>query len=145
VALSESCWDLLETLAAQEDHSHSSQHRHQQSPIELEVARYLEITPKATSATVDVLAWWKAQAPNLPLLSEVARRVLAIPASSTSSERVFSSSGNVVTSQRMNLDPVAVKKLVFIHDNWPKVTIKKWNLKAEQEGQEEKEESDNDE
>jgi hypothetical protein len=123
-ALTESRWNLLESLADEES---VSQPIDQKSPIELEITRYLELTPKASSADVDVLAWWKAQASQLPLMAEMARKVLAIPASSSSSERVFSTSGDVVTAKRTNLDPATVERLVFYHDNWQKVVVKNWD------------------
>ena len=40
--------------------------------------------------------WWKDQRNELPLLSRVARHVLLVPASSASSERVFSTAGSNV-------------------------------------------------
>jgi hypothetical protein len=54
---------------------------------------------------------------------------LAIPATSASSEQMFSSGGNVVTNQRTCLDPEVVEKLVFYHDNWQKLEVKRWRLK----------------
>jgi hypothetical protein len=140
--MSQSRWELLETLADEEETDSASVIRTtKKSDIEVELTRYLELTPKASSSDVDVLGWWRAQSPNLPLLAEIARKILAIPASSSSSERVFSSGGNVVTTQRMNLDPSTVERLVYIHDNYQKVTIKKWKLgpKDQEESEEDSE------
>ena len=39
---------------------------------------------------VIILSWWKSHEKTLPLLSKVAKSVLAIPCSSAKSERVFS-------------------------------------------------------
>jgi hypothetical protein len=153
-ALSETRWNLLESLA--EEESVSRPNPDQKSPIELEITRFLELTPKASSADVDVLAWWKAQASHLPLLAEIARKILAYPASSSSSERIFSTGGDVVTAKRMNLDPGSVERLVFYHDNWQKLTVKNWDTgfkqptgeedegeaEAEEEEQEQEEEDD---
>jgi len=41
------------------------------------------------------LEWWKANHAGFPHLSVLARRVLAIPATSAPSERLFSTAGNI--------------------------------------------------
>ena len=80
------------------------------SPIEKEVKQF-ESLPEA-SKDDDILKWWKFYSEGLPILSSVARAILAIPASSAKSERVFSTSGNTVTTKRTNLDPDKVEVLV---------------------------------
>ena len=49
---------------------------------------------------VDVLDFWKQNQDVFPLLAKMARIVLAIPASSAKSERVFSTGGLIVTPRR---------------------------------------------
>jgi hypothetical protein len=146
-ALSKTRWNLLESLADEE--SVSKPNQDQKSPIELEITRFLELTPKAQSADVDVLAWWKAQSSQLPLLAEIARKILAYPASSSSSERIFLTGGDVVTSKRQNLDPATVERLVFYHDNWQKLSVKTWDTGFKQrtgaEGAEEEDEEEGEE
>jgi len=44
----------------------------------------------------------------------MARRYLAIPATSAPVERVFSIGGNIVTESRNRLDPKTVKKTVLL-------------------------------
>jgi hypothetical protein len=134
-ALTSSRWDLLEQLT--QESGTASRPTDRKSPINKEVDRYLDLTPKATSVDVDILKWWKAQAGDLPLLAAVARRILAIPATSASSERLFSSGGNVVTTQRTSLDPSVVEKLVFYHENWQKLEVKRWRLKDNEDQEEE--------
>ena len=53
----------------------------------------------------------------LPLLSNLAKKVLTVPASSSKSERVFSTGGNIVTSKRNRLDPSKVENLIVIKEN----------------------------
>lgn len=65
----------------------------------------------------DPLVWWKNNQHRYPFLSKLARKYLCIPATSAPSERVFSSSGNIVTNRRSNLTPDIVKSLVFLHHN----------------------------
>ena len=45
------------------------------------------------------LEWWRAQR-DLPLLSDIAKRYLCIPATSVAAERVFSTARDIVSSQR---------------------------------------------
>jgi adenylate kinase len=65
----------------------------------------------------NVLKWWKRHENILPLLSNIAKKVLAIPASSAKSERVFSTGGNVVTKKRNRLAPKKVEELIIIAEN----------------------------
>ncbi len=43
----------------------------------------------------DLFKWWQKNCIRFPVLAKLARMYLAIPASSTSCERIFSHSGNV--------------------------------------------------
>jgi len=61
---------------------------------------YETLTKKTTGDNVDILQFWKANADTFPNLAIFARMFLGIPASSAASERVWSTGGNVVTSQR---------------------------------------------
>ena len=53
----------------------------------------------------------------LPLLASLAKRILTIPASSSKSERVFSTGGNIVTAKRNRLSPKNVESLIVIKEN----------------------------
>ena len=68
-------------------------------------------------SSMNVLAWWKQHQEMLPVLSKLARLYLAIPASSTKSERLFSASGRVCSSTRTNLEPGKVEAVVVINKN----------------------------
>ena len=59
------------------------------------------------------LDWWKKEAVHLPMLSTLAKKFLCICATSVSSERAFSTGGNIVTSKRNSLKPHVVDQLVF--------------------------------
>ena len=94
--------------------------KHQKtSPIRKEMERYenFSTAPK----TVNILGWWKRMANALPILSEFARSVLAIPASSAKSERVFSRGSNIVTIKRTRLNPKKVEEILVIGENKKKV------------------------
>lgn len=62
-------------------------------------------------------AWWQAHEASFPAISKTAKQILCIPASSASSERVFSSAGNIVSAKRNCLSPHNVCMLVFLYQN----------------------------
>jgi len=64
--------------------------------------------------TTSLLHWWKATEAHLPKLAKVARRILAIPASSASSECAFSAAGVTISQRRTALDPETVNNILFI-------------------------------
>ena len=87
----------------------------QESPMRRELALYR--TLPEPSEENQILDWWKIHEKSLPILSAVARHVLAIPAASSKSERVFSSAGNTVTPKRSRLDADKVEMLVILKQN----------------------------
>lgn len=64
----------------------------------------------------DPLMWWKMHGKRFPLMSEMARKYLCIPSTSTPLERVFSTAGNVVNNLRTLLKPEG-NMLVFLSNN----------------------------
>jgi hypothetical protein len=64
--------------------------------------------------TDDVLVWWKGHESDFPLLAVLARRYLAIPASSASSERVFSVLKSLATEKRVRMSPETLCQLLFV-------------------------------
>jgi hypothetical protein len=80
-----------------------------------EFSRYLE--SPALEKEVSVLDWWKENEVNFPHVAQLARKYLAIPASSCPCERLFSDAGQVVTKRRNRLAPETVEKIVFLHEN----------------------------
>ena len=63
------------------------------------------------------LQWWKSNTKELPLLCQLARRYLAIQATSSLSERLFSKAGQVSTLAQAQLKPERVDELVFLAEN----------------------------
>ena len=70
------------------------------------------------------LSWWKLNQSKYKILSEVALRVLCIPATSAPSERVFSVAGLTIAKDRARLAPHTANELIFLHDALP--AIKKY-------------------
>jgi len=77
-----------------------------------ELAKYKALHMPA--AHQSLLQYWKEQSSDYPLLSQVARRLLAISASSAQSERDFSSVGRTVTEARAQLSASKVESLEFV-------------------------------
>jgi len=102
--------------------------REGKSKIEIELDTYKGL-PRPDSSNSDILKWWEAHAKMIPLLSQVARKYLAIPLTSASSERVFSAAGNVVTDARTKLDPKNVDKIVYLKTNMEKMDLARSALK----------------
>jgi hypothetical protein len=65
-------------------------------------------------AGTNPLEWWKLHGSMFPTLSTLARRYLAIPASSASSERLFSRLKLTATPARRNMSPDTLSMLLFV-------------------------------
>ena len=81
--------------------------------VENEVERYIS----EPQSKIDPLQWWKERQNIFPTLSVLARKYLAFPASSVSSERIFSLAGNIVNKKRALLHHDNVDKLIFLNKN----------------------------
>jgi hypothetical protein len=65
----------------------------------------------------ETLAWWCAHQGEFPCLATVARDYLAIRPSSTSSERVFSNAGRLITQDRNRLGSVSTR-MCMVLNSW---------------------------
>jgi hypothetical protein len=63
--------------------------------------------------------WWLPNAIRFPHIAIIARKVLAVPATSAPVERLFSSAGLTIANDRANLLPEIANDLVFLHDALP--------------------------
>jgi len=84
---------------------------------ETELAKYKSLAVKP--GCKGSIQFWKEQASEFPIMSQVARRVLCITASSAQCERVFSSVGNTITHVRSRLSA----------EKGESVEIVRWGLK----------------
>jgi hypothetical protein len=64
---------------------------------------------ETSEKSMDPINWWKYNCARFPILSRMARDYLAIPGTSTSSEREFSSSRRLITDFRTSLSPNTVQ------------------------------------
>lgn len=98
--------------------------------IVLQIEIYLNKLPRMAKRDGDVLAYWKSQEDLVPDLARFARSVLCIPASSASSERLFSLAGRTITTQRTGISSARAEQLIYVNQNFDKIAdkIETWNL-----------------
>ncbi|XP_029958862.1 zinc finger BED domain-containing protein 1-like isoform X2 [Salarias fasciatus] len=82
-----------------------------------EMGRYKETAPMPITKGANPLNWWKEHECEYPLLSNLAKRYLCIPGTSVSSERVFSTAGDIITAQRSTLSPEHLDQILFLQKN----------------------------
>ena len=80
-----------------------------------EISRYK--SESSLNLREDPLKWWRLYHHSFPHLADAAQKYLAIVATSTTSERLFSTAGNIITTKRSALSTENVNKLVFLHEN----------------------------
>ncbi|KAL7379876.1 hypothetical protein ABVT39_007533 [Epinephelus coioides] len=82
-----------------------------------EIQVYLRLNPTMGADGRDVLSWSKQHKTTLLLLARLARMVLSVPASSSSSsECAFSAAGRVIEERKTGLAPETVDSILFLHD-----------------------------
>ena len=73
--------------------------------------------------------YWKANTSKYPVLSNIARNYLQIPASSASSERFFSQGALIISKLRNRLNKDTFKKII---------SLKSWGVFKDKEEEEER-------
>lgn len=82
--------------------------------IDAEFNMYLQ---NANLKQASLLDWWAKHEDTFPRLSHLAKKLLAIPASNTTSERIFNAAGYTVSERRTGLSPNVIDKLMFLKSN----------------------------
>lgn len=72
---------------------------------------------KSADTYSDPLEWWRINTHCFPNIHLLARKYLCSCATSVSSERLFSTSGNIITLKRNKLSPTMANMLVFLASN----------------------------
>ncbi|ROL45244.1 Zinc finger BED domain-containing protein 1 [Anabarilius grahami] len=83
--------------------------------VERELQMYQEVPPVLMSE--DPAAWWWNQQKTYPLLSNFAFSYLCVQASSTPSERVFSTAGDAICPERSRILPEKADMIIFLNKN----------------------------
>ena len=108
-----SLWDSFEEELKKKKASHHLVTQHNKD--EHELALYLCVP--YIDRKDNPLNWWKMNKGQFPILSDVAREYLAIPAMSTPSERLFSAAGYISCRRRSSLNGEHIHQLVFLNKN----------------------------
>lgn len=97
-----------------------------------DLEEYLSEKPKTfrDSNEFDVMGWWKLNSLRFPVLSQMARDVLAFPISTVASESAFSTGGRVLNDFRSSLTPKVVEALICAQD-WMRETAKAINVEED--------------
>ncbi|XP_056135514.1 zinc finger BED domain-containing protein 4-like [Lampris incognitus] len=110
---------LLEEFSAAEEDLKRKISSNGTTPIQHQTDRelqmYQEMPPTVTSD--HPAAWWWNNRTTYPLLSEVAFSYLCVQASSTPSERVFSTAGETVCLERARIPPEKADMRIFLKKN----------------------------
>ncbi|KAG8228081.1 hypothetical protein J437_LFUL000081 [Ladona fulva] len=85
------------------------------STVLVELRQYTE--EPLISRKENPLVWWEARKKIYPRLSKLAKKHLAVVATSVPSERVFSKAGQIISERRSRLKSSTVQKLVFLNSN----------------------------
>ena len=80
-----------------------------------EVDAYMACKPSQTSSD-PLLTWWKLNAAIFPGIAGLAKKVLAVMATSAASERNFSLAGHVVSARRSRLSGSSVNDILFLNN-----------------------------
>jgi hypothetical protein len=64
------------------------------------------------------LTWWKENEKSFPVLAQIAKIYLAIPASQATCERSFSLAKRICSEDRTSLSPAHLEQLVFANQNY---------------------------
>uniref|UniRef100_A0ACD5TBU1 Uncharacterized protein n=1 Tax=Avena sativa TaxID=4498 RepID=A0ACD5TBU1_AVESA len=81
-----------------------------------ELDRYLSEDLFPQEKNFDILEWWEMHSPKYPVLSHIARDVLAIQASTVASESSFSAGGRTISDHRNRIKSDTVEALICLQD-----------------------------
>ncbi|KAL4589847.1 hypothetical protein LXL04_002758 [Taraxacum kok-saghyz] len=84
--------------------------------IKSEVEIYLGDAREKRDQKFDLLGWWKTNSIKFPILSKLARNILAMSISTAASKSTFSTGGRVIDKYRSSLNPETVEALIYAQD-----------------------------
>ena len=85
--------------------------------LQVEWDAYWKLPPVVATDRFSILDWWEGVSPTLPMLSGIARRVLAVPATSCDVERCFSALKWVRDERQQDMKEDTHRAAVLLHFN----------------------------
>ena len=92
------------------------------SIIDNEIESYLEEPCVTFSKLLISCKFWKSRT-EFPILKNLARKFLAVPASTCTVERIFSDLGNIMTVKRCQMDADTLKVLGYLYHNYESINF----------------------
>ena len=77
-----------------------------------------------------VLEWWSRHASTFPILTAIAKQVLAAPVSTVAVEQAFSQGGNILDERRSSLAPESIEAQVCV-DDWTRAELCQQKMKVD--------------
>lgn len=94
---------------------HVKQHQQDRAKLsELDIYLKDDVCPQEDG--FDILCWWSTNAHKYPIVSRIAKDVLAAPASSVASESAFSTGGRILSDYRSRMIETTVESLICLQD-----------------------------
>ncbi|KAK2662375.1 hypothetical protein Ddye_000949 [Dipteronia dyeriana] len=78
----------------------------------------------------DILHWWREHQKHFPILSIIAKQILATPVSIVAVEQEFSTGGNIMGARRSLLSPESIQVQVCVVD-WTKTEYRQQEMEPE--------------
>lgn len=100
-----------------------------------EVEQYLAM--EAIGPYDDPLKWWADRSNSIPTVARLARKYLAIPATSVPSERLFSDCGHIMNKRRTRLSTQIFGKIAFCRNNFKRYGSMFPDVESESESEDE--------
>lgn len=107
-------FDELAIVNVENEESEDSEDEFYMKPNTVDEEYVLYFREPIEIQEIQPLTYWKNNVHKFPILSVLARRFLAIPATSASVERLFSIAGNILTKSRNRLYPKTAKQLILL-------------------------------
>ncbi len=82
-----------------------------------ELENYFNLQFSEKELEASPLNFWKSNADRFPTLSIIARKVLGLPASSGSVERLFSVAGGIKRARRASIKVATMERLLCLRDD----------------------------
>ncbi|CAO2842752.1 unnamed protein product [Amaranthus hypochondriacus] len=102
----------------------------------LELDSFIKHHFEIDQSNYDILEWWKEKSIKYPILSRIAKDILAIPASTVASESAFSAGKRVLDEKKSRLAPHSIQICVCKKD-WDQAEVRMQGLKNDDDQEEE--------